>query len=131
MAPNRSRYRPPDLVERRAVERRLADLPGAGKIPRKEGELAFDAPWQVRAVGVAVELHNQGHFPWPAFQSELAGAIAEWEQMSPAERGDWSYYRSWMEALEALAIEQGLVDRRELDEHTEEFLSGKRDPKHR
>jgi len=133
VAGGRSRVpdRPPDLAERKAVERLLAELPNAGTIPRKEGELAFDAPWEVRALGMAVELHGDGRFPWSDFQDRLVGAIQEWEATDPGKRGDWSYYRYWMAALERLVEEQGLVDAAELEERAEEFLTGKRDPRHR
>lgn len=123
--------RPPDLAERRAIERLLAQLPEAGAIPRKEGELAFDAPWEVRALGMAVQLQEDGRFPWSDFQSELVGAIREWEEAAPGERGDWSYYRYFVRALERLAEERGLVDGDEVEARTQEYLSGQRDPKHR
>ena len=133
MAGGRSRSvgRPPDLAERKSVERLLAELPNAGAVPRKEGELAFDAPWEVRALGMAVELHGDGRFPWSEFQEQLVGAIQEWEAADPGDRGDWSYYRYFVAALERLAEEQGLVDATELEERTQEYLTGKRDARHR
>jgi nitrile hydratase accessory protein len=122
--------RPPDLAGRRAIERLLGDLPDAGAIPRKEGELAFDAPWEVRALGMAVKLHGEGHFPWADFQSQLVNAIGEWEQAPSGDRPEWSYYRYFVRALERLAEERGLVDRDELEVRTQEYLTGKRDPRH-
>jgi nitrile hydratase accessory protein len=113
------------------VERLLAELPEAGAIPRTEGGLAFDAPWEVRVLGLAIELQGEGHFPWSDFQSRLVTAIREWEETSPGERGAWSYYRCWRWALERLAEERGLIDANELEELTQEFLCGKRDPRHR
>jgi len=121
--------RRPDEGARRAVARLVQDLPDADKVPRREGDLAFDAPWQVRALGLTVELHQQGRFPWPDFQSELVAAIDAWEA-APERSGDWSYYRHWVEALERLVTTQGLLDRAAIDARTEEFRSGARDPKH-
>ena len=95
--------RPPDLAERRALERLLSDLPDTGAIPRREGELAFDAPWEVRALGMAVKLHEDGRFPWSDFQARLVDEIGEWEQTGPGEREGWSYYRHFVRALERLA----------------------------
>lgn len=127
----RTPYRPPDLAERRAVERLLEQLPEAGAIPRREGELAFTAPWEVRALGMAVELHGRDRFGWSDLQSELVTSIREWEEASRDERGEWSYYRCFVRALERLVEERGLVDAKELDERTHEFLTGQRDPRHR
>ncbi|MDQ3946261.1 MAG: nitrile hydratase accessory protein [Actinomycetota bacterium] len=107
--------RPPDLVERRTVERLLSGLPDSGAIPRKEGELSFEAPWQVRALALAVAAHDQGGFPWSDFQRRLVAAISEWEQTPAEERGDWEYYRHWVRALEALMIEAGLADAAEIE----------------
>ena len=113
------------------MERLLSDLPDAGAIPRKEGDLAFDAPWEVRALGMAVKLHTGGHFPWSDFQSQLVSAIGEWEQAPPEGRGQWSYYRYFVLALERMAEERGLIVADELEARTQEFLTGQRDPKHR
>ncbi len=123
--------RPPKLAQRRAVERLLTELPEKGAIPRRDGELAFEAPWEVRALGMAVELHQEGHFPWSALQSELVAVIQQWEEASPGKRTGWSYYRHFARALEHVAARRGLVDAQELDLRTNEFLAGRRDPRHR
>ncbi len=107
--------RPPHLAERRAVERLLTELPGAGAIPRKEGELSFEAPWQIRALALAVAAHDQGRFPWSDFQSRLVAAIREWEETPAGKRDDWEYYQHWVRALETLVIEQGLADAEEIE----------------
>lgn len=107
--------RPPDLAERTALERLLADLPEAGSIPRKESELSFGAPWELRALGVAVGLHRAGAFPWSDFQQSLIAAIREWEDTPVAERGDWSYYHHWLRALERLLVDRGLTSPDEID----------------
>ena len=112
--PRRPPDRPPDLAERKAIERLLAQLPGAGAIPRKEGELSFEEPWQVRALALAVAAHDEGRFPWAEFQRRLVAAIAEWEQTPAVERGAWQYYRHWVEALESLMIDHGVADAEEI-----------------
>ncbi|WP_177212658.1 nitrile hydratase accessory protein [Geodermatophilus ruber] len=112
------------------VERIVADLPGQDLLPRKEGELAFSAPWEIRAFALAVAAHRDGRFSWPEFQGRLVAAIDRWERADPAERASWSYYREWLQGLESLLLERGLVDADELDARTHEFLHGVRDPKH-
>ena len=130
-----SARRPPDrlpqLGERRRVERLLISGAGAPDAPRRDDQLAFDAPWQVRALGVAVELHEQGHFPWTDFQTGLVLAIREWEESDPAVRGDWSYYRHWAQALEQLVESRGLIDPAEVEARTQQILCAKPASGHR
>ena len=120
--PRRAPDRPPDRGQRRAVERLLGDLPGAGAIPRKEGELAFEEPWQIRALALAVAAHDQGRFPWSDFQGRLVAAISEWEHTPAAERDDWEYYRHWVRALEQLVIDQGLAEADDITRKAEECV---------
>ena len=65
-------------------------------LPRRNGELAFDAPWQSRvfALAAAVVDHAFGGDREP-FRQQLISAIA-------AEPGR-PYWESWTAALEALA----------------------------
>ena len=65
-------------------------------LPRRNGELALDAPWQgtVFALAAAVVEHAFGGDREP-FRQQLIAAIA-------AEPGR-SYWESWTAALEALA----------------------------
>jgi hypothetical protein len=76
----------------------LSDL----DLPRRNGELAFDAPWQstVFALAAAVIEHAFGGDREP-FRQQLIAAIA-------AQPGR-PYWESWTAALEALA--QALPDR--------------------
>lgn len=129
MSARRGPDRPPEIQERARVEQLIAGLPGTP--PRREQELSFDAPWEVRALGMAVELHEQGVFPWPEFQAGLVAAIREWEDTSPAERGEWSYYRHWAQALEHLLDSKGLLDPAEVEARTQEILCAKPAAGHR
>jgi uncharacterized membrane-anchored protein len=65
-------------------------------MPRRNGELAFDAPWQSRVFGLAAAVVDQafGGDREP-FRQQLIKAIA-------AEPGR-PYWESWTAALEALA----------------------------
>jgi nitrile hydratase accessory protein len=122
--------RPPGTAERRDIERLIRELPSAGEIPRTEGELSFREPWEVRTLGIVVQMHERGQFAWSEFQSELVDVISEWEAMAPEERPKWSYYACWQQAAERLIEKKNLVSPREFDERAEEFLSGKRTPPH-
>jgi nitrile hydratase accessory protein len=128
--PGRVPDRPPNMPDILALERLVASLPEAGRIPRKDGDLAFDTPWQIRAFGIAVAAHRAGHYAWTDFQRELMWAIREWEATPEAERGEWQYYDRWVAALEHLVLSTGLVDPDAYEAKTQEYLVGKLDPKH-
>lgn len=86
---------------------------GPAAPPRDNGELVFAEPWESRAFGMAVALHDAGAFTWERFQSELIGRIAAWEAAHPSGEG-WSYYRCWLQALEDVLAEAGTVSRDEI-----------------
>jgi nitrile hydratase accessory protein len=98
------------------IERSVAE-PGGAPLPRKNGELVFEAPWEGRAFGLAVLLNQLGHYDWNAFRDNLISEIGD----------DRAYYESWLSALEALVVERGLIDRKELQDRADAIRSGARD----
>jgi uncharacterized membrane-anchored protein len=65
-------------------------------LPRRNGELAFDAPWQATVFGLAAAVIDQAYGgDREPFRQQLIKAIA-------AEPGR-PYWESWTAALEALA----------------------------
>ena len=87
-----------DLV---APEVRAMDGPAA--LPRANGEIVFDAPWQGRVFGLAVAVVQRQGLDWDVFRQRLIGAIAD-EPERP-------YWESWTAALESLVDELGLSGR--------------------
>jgi nitrile hydratase accessory protein len=81
-------------------------------LPRQNGELVFEAPWEARAFGVAVALCREQGLDWQIFRSRLVDEIGAWEREP---RGEWSYYERWAASLERLVLELGLVEERELE----------------
>jgi nitrile hydratase accessory protein len=92
-------------------------------VPRKNGELVFDAPWQARVFGMAVALSEDARYDWEEFRQELIRAVAEAE----ASGGPFEYYEAWLQAFERLLAGKGLVAPAELDERTYQFEFGERD----
>ena len=89
------------------------DVDGPAAPPRSNGELVFAEPWESRAFGLAVTLHQAGVFEWDTFRTRLIARIAEWE--SAHEPGEcYSYYRCWLDALEDTVLDHELVGAREL-----------------
>jgi hypothetical protein len=75
--------------------------------PRRNGELAFDAPWQSRvfALAHAVAEARFGGDLGP-FRARLVAAVAE----DP----DRPYWESWCRALEHLVVDEGIATPGEL-----------------
>ena len=102
-----------------------ADGPAAP--PRDNGELVFAEPWESRAFGMAVSLHDTGSFSWPTFQAALIARIATWESGHPADEC-WSYYQHWLGALEDVLAADGTVVADEIASRAREL--GRREPGH-
>ena len=78
-------------------------------LPRDNGELVFEEPWQGRALGMGVVALERTGAPWSEFRRHLAAAIAS----HPAIEGESAaaaYYSCWLDALEALLAGRGLID---------------------
>jgi nitrile hydratase accessory protein len=96
---------------------RIAQMDGDAALPRKNGELVFEAPWEGRAFGLAVALSDRRVYDWDEFRSRLVAKIAS---------GESPYYESWLAALENVLLSHGLVTVSELDLRTQEYASGER-----
>jgi nitrile hydratase accessory protein len=81
-------------------------MDGVASLPRDNGELVFDAPWQGRVLAMAVGLVQQLDLSWDEFRARLINAVAD-----DPER---PYYESWTAALEALVIDLDVVQSDEL-----------------
>jgi nitrile hydratase accessory protein len=86
----------------------LLDSAGPAAPPRDNGELVFAAPWESRAFGVALALHDAGRIDWEDFRQALIREIGEWEAAHPSGEG-WSYYECWLRSLEQLLAGHDLI----------------------
>lgn len=84
---------------------------GASALPRRNGELVFEAPWESRAFGVAIALHDVGAIDFEAFRTRL---IAEIGEAGAGESGG-AYYTCWLRALERLLLEREIVSAAEIE----------------
>ena len=105
---------------------RVGQMEGPAALPRKNGELVFQAPWEGRAFGLAVALSEQNQYAWDEFRQRLIGEIGRGD----ASGAESTYYEHWLAAFESLLVERGLLSRGELDQRTAEYASGARDDDH-
>jgi nitrile hydratase accessory protein len=101
------------------VDRAIANLDGTAALPRKNGELLFEAPWQGRAFGLAAVLNEKGAYGWNAFRTRLVKQITG---------GQPAYYENWLSALEILLVDRGLITRDDLLRRAAEYRALQRDP---
>ena len=104
----------------KAADRRVSNMPEEVELPRDNGELVFDAPWESRAFGMAVVLNESGKYEWPEFVNNLADEI----KLDLAE--EHTYYEKWLHTLADLVAERGLFSETELDQRTHEYATGAR-----
>jgi nitrile hydratase accessory protein len=108
---------------RRRVEALVCDLPGGGSAER-----AFDQPWELRAFAMAVAAYHNGKYEWSEFQLSLIDSIKRWEDGDGGE--PWSYYEHWVEALESVLADNGVLSDAALDERTRAVLAVPRNANH-
>ena len=101
------------------IDRKTAAAEATTALPRENGELVFEAPWEARAFGLAVALCEKGSYEWREFSAVLASTIAAAEK----ENDPSSYYARWVDSLEEMAIDKGLIARGELAARTLEHSS--------
>jgi len=79
---------------------------GAASVPRDNGALVFEAPWEGRVLAMAVGLVQQLALDWDEFRLRLINAISD--------HPDRPYCESWTAALEALVLDHGVAGAGEL-----------------
>lgn len=101
----------------------MSELTGDAALPRINGELVFNEPWEGRAFGLAAALTESGVSNWADFRDRLNEVTASRDEHG----GETGYYERWFQALERLALENGLVTSAELDARTEALASDQHD----
>jgi nitrile hydratase accessory protein len=77
--------------------------------PRQNGELVFREPWEARAFGLAVALAETEVLSWDFFRKNLIVEVAARERSLKDSGEAWSYYESWLVALESSVIDGAIV----------------------
>jgi hypothetical protein len=75
-------------------------------LPRSNGELVFDEPWQGRALGMGVVALERAGISLVEFSAFLAAAVAR-HGYDPDEPAATAYYAAWLDALEICLVSRG------------------------
>ena len=92
-----------------------ACLAGTSAIPRKNGELVFQAPWESHAFAMAVALCERGLYEWDEFRAFLIQEVQSWEEKH-APGIDYNYYERWVAALEKVLLNKGICQSQEIQD---------------
>ena len=91
----------------------LADIDSAlaetAPLPRSNGELVFDEPWQGRALGMGVVALERAGISLVEFSGFLSAAVAS-HGYDPDEPAATAYYAAWLDALEECLASRGLQE---------------------
>jgi hypothetical protein len=85
----------------------LADALDDRSLPRSNGELTFDAPWQGRALAMAVTLVDRLDLEWDAFRQHLIAAID-----AAPDRPYWDSFAAALDAFVASAVQHDPEEQR-------------------
>jgi len=88
------------VIDRAVVDLVDGALIGSAPLPRDNGELVFEEPWQGRALGMGVAAMERFGVPREEFRDRLIDAIAR-HSPDPTETAASAYYMAWLDALEA------------------------------
>ena len=103
----------------RPTDSGVSSMTGDAALPRRNGELVFEAPWEGRAFGLAVAMNEGGVYDWTDFRDRLVEETAHDE----GHGHQTAYYERWLRALESLALDRGLVTSLELDARTDAYAA--------
>lgn len=86
---------------------------------RREEQVPFDKPWQLRVFALAVAACEAGEFPWSEFQEALTDAIKDAEE----DQSDFGYYEHFVAALETVLARHGHLSMDGLDQRVKSILA--------
>ncbi len=96
----------------------IVGMKGETALPRKNGALVFQDPWEGCAFALAAALYKKGLFLWEEFQNLFAGEMAS--APSPQKMGG-SYYEHWLTALEKILVKKRILTQRALEARRKEI----------
>jgi nitrile hydratase accessory protein len=95
----------------------IDDLPA---LPRPAAGPVFNEPWEAHAFALAVRLSESGCFTWPEWASALSHEIRAAQERGDPDLGH-SYYHHWLNTLEGLCTEKGLLSSTAMQHRKEQW----------
>jgi nitrile hydratase accessory protein len=95
----------------------IQELPA---LPRDEAGPVFNEPWEAHAFALAVRLSESGWFSWSEWAATLSHEIRAAQARGDPDLGR-NYYHHWLNTLERLCAEKGLVSNVAMDHRKEEW----------
>jgi nitrile hydratase accessory protein len=89
-------------------------------LPRDPEGPVFNEPWEAQAFALAVRLSETGCFTWPEWVEVFSQEIKAAQEQGDPDLGD-TYYHHWLNALERLCADKGLVGREAMRRRQEEW----------
>jgi nitrile hydratase accessory protein len=77
-------------------------------LPRDQEGPVFNEPWEAQAFALAVRLSEAGYFTWSEWATALSQEIKAAQARGGPDLGQ-TYYQHWLNALERICIDKGLV----------------------
>jgi hypothetical protein len=96
------------VIDRAVIDRVDETLVGTAPLPRDNGELVFEEPWQGRALGMGVAAMERFDIPREEFRDLLIDAITQ-HPSDPDETTACAFYVAWLDALEAALNSRSLL----------------------
>jgi nitrile hydratase accessory protein len=94
-------------------------LAQSAALPADRAGPVFEEPWQASAFALAVHLSERGAFAWSEWSAVLGHEIQAAAPRGPEESA--AYFHHWLDALERLCREKGLVDGVEISRRREQW----------
>lgn len=90
------------------------------KLPHDEEGPVFREPWEAQAFALALRLSETGHFTWAEWVEIFSQEITAAQKRGDPDLGD-TYYHHWLNALERICTQKGLVGMGDMRRRREEW----------
>jgi nitrile hydratase accessory protein len=98
-------------------------------LPRDQEGPVFNEPWEAHAFALVVRLSEAGYFTWSEWVTILSDEIKAAQAQGDPDLGP-TYYRHWLNALERVCAEKGLIGREDMRRRLEAWRRAYRQTPH-
>ncbi len=95
-------------------------------LPRDDDGPVFRQPWEAQAFAMTLRLHQAGRFTWKEWTECLGAEFAAAESRGEPDWGD-AYFLLWLNALEKIVADKGVVDAAALRQRKTEWEDADRE----